>query len=69
MDFGTVYKQPNCEFYHKWGAIMPSEDSAMSVGSSGGLYSFAMSAPRGYIKLDCIVLSKGVKAQVRLNTF
>jgi hypothetical protein len=63
IDFGTVYKQPTNEFHHKWGAIMSSQDQITSIGGSGGDFSIS-STPKGYVKLDIIVLSKGDKAQV-----
>jgi hypothetical protein len=70
IDFGTVYKQPTNEFHHKWGAIMPKDDSASQIsgnsgGGGGGDFSVA-TTPKGYVKLDIIVLSKGDKAQVNL---
>ena len=62
IDLGTVYKQPDNEFYHKWGAIMSADDKPISTGSSSACT--IPSAPKGYVKLDIIVLSKGDSAQI-----
>jgi hypothetical protein len=63
IDFGTVYKNPSHEYYHKWGAIMAVEEHLTSVGSSSGGYSTA-AVPKGYLKCDILVQAKGDKVQV-----
>lgn len=67
IDFGTVYKHPTHEFYHKWGPVMPIEDYISSIGSSGGGFSKA-ALPKAHIKCDITIQAKGDKVQVIMKT-
>nr|CAI5863749.1 unnamed protein product [Callosobruchus analis] len=54
LDVATVFNQRNHQFYHKWGILQtPKHDP--------------LTGPRGYLKLDMTVLSKGEIPSIPLN--
>ena len=60
IDFGTIYKQLNHQVHHKWAPL--SKDDANNEGDT-------YVNPKGYVKCDFLVMSKGDKIEVNQDRF
>lgn len=68
-DFGTIYRQPGHEVYHKWGEILAKSDistkrileKSEAFDENSLINEFSL---KGYVKFDIILQSKGDKAKI-----
>ena len=69
-DFGTIYRHPGHEVYHKWGEILQKTDRPYKKNYSSftdlnyennSINEFSL---KGFVKFDIILLSRGDKSKV-----